>query len=360
MVANKALQRDWSSLPPELLNLFAKKLHEISDFLRFRAVCTAWYSSTNITDLPLQFPWILEKRRDPLEADLCFYSVPFGKIYTINAPKFFGKHIFMLSNGYICVFMHIDWDSLGKHTFHEALLNPLTNHEIPIPAYSFGLSASFIKPWQNQMGFHMVCTGHLADQKLKLLSYHIGQSNWCELTLASAERNWNIFHLSGMLFMVERESGSTKVVDIATDTLAFVIPPIEGYSPKGRTYIVDACGDILRVFQHYDISEGLYHYWFDVQRLDISRSSSPRWIKVKCIGNQALFVDVFDCFVLCASDFAGIRANCIYSLMKIYQGMHKEYLYRVERIDIETGAREHVPCHLKEPDRWFVPSLRHL
>ncbi|KAJ3684290.1 hypothetical protein LUZ61_013454 [Rhynchospora tenuis] len=361
------LERDWSSLPQEVLNLFAKKLHEISDFLHFRAVCTAWCSSTKITDLPLQFPWILERRRYPNLSKLCFCSVPFGKIYTINAPKLSGKDICRLSDGYILVFVDTDTDSSAEYNFHEALLNPLNDDEIFIPRYGIDLCATFIGPWQNQKGIHMVCTELIDDQKPKLLSYHLGQDNWCELTLASDAMDCDIFYLNGMLFMLDRYSGSTKVMDITTNTLAYVIPPIEGNSMwrhsnlrYGKTFIVDACGDILRVFRHRDPSEDLYGYWFDVHRLDITRSSSPCWIKVNNIGNQALFVDMTDCFALCASDSAGIKANCIYSLMRIFLGMQEGLLHSIERIDIETGAREQIPCPLEEPNSWFVPNLQRL
>ncbi|KAJ4753085.1 F-box SKIP23-like protein [Rhynchospora pubera] len=206
------------------------------------------------------------------------------------------------------------------------------------------------------MGVRMLC--HRYHQNPKLASFHLGQDNWCELTLTLADNNCDIFYLNGMIFMVN-ECGSTKVMDIAADTLAYVIPPSEEYLPHGRTFIVDACGDILRVV-HHNFGD-LHHYWFDFHRMDISESSSPHWVKVNNIGDQILFVDKFDCFVLCASDFAGIRANCIYALMKINQRMQeKEYLYRVERIYIETGAREHVPCPLKEPESWFVPNLQRL
>ncbi|KAJ4807367.1 F-box family protein [Rhynchospora pubera] len=333
LVQSTSLERDWSSLPPEVLNLFAKKLNEISDFLRFRAVCTAWCSSTKITDLPLQFPWILENRRYPHESDLCFYSVPFGKMYTINAPKFSGKENSRLSNGYMLVHIHTDTDSLGKCTFHKALLNPLNNHEIRLPGYGFGLSATFIGPWQNERGVHMVCTEHIDDQQPKLLSYHLGQDNWCELSLAPDAMKCNMFYLNGMLFMVERESGGTKVMDITTNTLAYVIPPIECYLPMGKTFIIDACGHILRVFRHHHPSEDLYRYWFDVHRHH------------HLVGS---------------SDSAGIKGNCIYSLMRIFLGMQEGFLHSIERIDIETGAREHVPCPLEEPDSWFVPNLQRL
>ncbi|KAJ3708542.1 hypothetical protein LUZ61_012247 [Rhynchospora tenuis] len=64
MEAKEDQLRDWSSLLPEILNLIAKNLSEISDFVRFRAVCKAWRFSTPITDQPLQFPWIVYRHEE--------------------------------------------------------------------------------------------------------------------------------------------------------------------------------------------------------------------------------------------------------------------------------------------------------
>ncbi|KAJ3684323.1 hypothetical protein LUZ61_013487 [Rhynchospora tenuis] len=354
MEAKEDLERDWSSLLPEVLNLISKKLGEVSDFVRFRAVCRAWCSSNTINDLPPQFPWILENRESPYESDPRFYSIPFGKIYTINASKSLGNMLLRPSDGYFKLYHGAD---------EIAFLNPLNNHKISLPAYDFDYEYSYwIGPRKNQIGklvVYVVCFGHAEFQTPKLVSCHLGQDKWCELNLDSDYLNCDLnscylFYHKHMLFNVERHTGVTKVTDIVTGNRAYVIPPIEGYLAKQVEFIVDASRDILRVFLHYN---GLYYYWFDVYRLDLIGSSSPCWVKINSIGNQALFIDAYGCFALGASDFTGIKENCIYSFKRINRIWDGPF-YVVEKIDIETGAREQLSCPLKEPALWFVPSLQ--
>ncbi|KAJ1702090.1 hypothetical protein LUZ63_001869 [Rhynchospora breviuscula] len=164
-----------------------------------------------------------------------------------------------------------------------------------------------------------------------------------------------------MLFSVERTTGATKVTNIADGTLAYVIPPVEGHLGNCAEYLLeDSQGDILRV-PRYDpqFIDGL-----DVYRLDVAKKNGlPCWVKVNNISNQALFIDGngwLGGFVLRASHLSGIKENCIYFLKNIYRGLRIKPSYGVERIDIETGEREYLPCPLKEPVSWFVPSLRHL
>ncbi|KAJ3688688.1 hypothetical protein LUZ61_017852 [Rhynchospora tenuis] len=373
MEAKEALERDWSSLLPEVLNLIAGNLTEITDFVRFRAVCTAWSSSATIADLPLQFPWILEERHC-YEDDLRFYSIPFGKIYNIHAAKSLGKMFMRPSDKYIQLF---------SMTGQRSLLNPLNDHEIPLPAYDCDDYPCIKGPWKNRMGVHMVCYGPPGYQKYpKLVSCQFDQDKWCELVLGLDYANCdlgdcNLFYLNGMLFNVDSDTGVTKVTDVATNTLAYVIPPVEGYLGKNTEYtqvngdirrvfeqydssaecIMDASGDILRVFRYYDSSAGWCHYSFVIHRLDVNESGSVFWVKVDNIGNHALFLGMDGGFVLQANDFAGIKRNCIYFSMKMFAGICEAPLYRVEKIDIETGAREQLPCPLKEPQGWFVPVL---
>ncbi|KAJ4785618.1 F-box SKIP23-like protein (DUF295) [Rhynchospora pubera] len=358
MEAKKALQRDWSSLPIEVLNLIAKKLGEISDFVRFRAVCTAWRFSTPSTDLPQQFPWILMKHQNT--TDLSFYSIPSNKIYSIHASKSLGKWLYGPLEGYMLADLY--YQSLWEFgdpfalTLQPSLFNPLNNHEIPLPTYDFeGLPYRF-----SCMGEYVFSYGYADYQKPKLVFWHLGQANWCELNLTSDYVNCKHICLKGMIFNVERDTGVTKVINVTTGTLAYVIPPIEGHSAAGSEFIVDAFGEILRFFQHNSPYAGLvYDAWFDVHRLETKENGSRCWVKVDSIGNQAVFVDSYSCFVLKAHDFTGIKRNCIYFLTRINHGQEAPK-YGVERIDIMTGAREYLPCPLKEPKSWFVPSLQRL
>ncbi|KAJ1702089.1 hypothetical protein LUZ63_001868 [Rhynchospora breviuscula] len=348
--SNEAQEKDWVALPPDVLNLIAKLFNEITHFVRFRAVCPSWRSSTPVTDLAPQFPWILDNRKDPHDPNLSFYSVTFNKIYTINAPSSLNKTLSGHSDGYMFTFSQR----------HQAvsLLNPLNNHHIPLPAYQLVGNPQWIGPRETQMGEYVVCYGHSGHQSPKLVFCHPSQNYWRELELSSDYTDCHHFYLKGMLFSVERITGATKVTNIADGTLAYVIPPVEGHLAQVAEYLVeDSRGDILRVPRHNPrFINGL-----DVYRLDVAtKNGLPRWVKVNNIGNQALFIDKDGGFVLRASHLSGIKENCIYFLKKIYMGVHIEPSYGVERIDIETSAREHIPCPLKEPVSWLVPSLCHL
>ncbi|KAJ4746927.1 F-box SKIP23-like protein (DUF295) [Rhynchospora pubera] len=348
--SNEAQERDWASLPPDVLNLIAKLLNEITHFVRFRAVCPSWRSSTPVTYLAPQFPWILDKRKDPHDPNLSFYSIPFNKIYTINAPSYLNKILSGHSDGYMF--------TLSQRHQAVSLLNPLNNHDIPLPTYQLVGSPHWIGPQQTKMGEYVVCYGHSGHQSPKLVFYHPGQNYLQELELSSDYTDCHHFYLRGMLFSIERTSGATKVTNIADGTLAYVIPPIEGHLGNCAEYLVeDSRGDILRV-PRYNPS---FINSFDVYKLDVAtKSGLPCWVKVNNIGNQALFMDRDGGFALRASHLSGIKENCVYFLKKIFIRVYMEPSYGIERMDIETGAKEHLPCPLKEPISWFVPSLRHL
>ncbi|KAJ3684326.1 hypothetical protein LUZ61_013490 [Rhynchospora tenuis] len=355
-VEKQVVERDWSSLPPELLNLFAKNLTEISDFVCFRAVCTAWRSSTPVTDLPPQFPWIIEMEFYNPIGPLRFHSLPLGKVHNFHNPQFVCKWHVLQSDGYI---------QISKY----CLLKPLNNQHVHLPPYNFTAPFHWIGPRRNRLGepvVHVISFDSLGCRP-RLFSYHFGQDKWSELKLHSDCINREpVFYINHMLFNVQKFMGVTKVTEAATGTLAYVIPPVEGYSPEATQhsseYIVDASGDILRVSQHhgpYDpYGHSEYNYRFDVYRLEVSKSGSECWVKVDNIGHQALFLDKYNSFVLRANDIAGIKRNCIYFLARIYDNNNVAFS-RVERIDIETGAREHLLCPF-EAKCWFVPSLQSL
>ncbi|KAJ3684325.1 hypothetical protein LUZ61_013489 [Rhynchospora tenuis] len=350
-------ERDWSSLPPEVLNLFAKNLTEISDFVRFRAVCKAWRSSTPVTDLPPQFPWIIENNGWNRTGLLRFHSLPLGKVYTFKNPQrqLIYDRTLGQSDGYICL------SSIIEGQFY--ILNPLSNHDVLLPPYNFyRYCYKWIGSRQNHLGEPVAHVIAFDFSTPSLDSCHFGQDKWCELKFDSACMNFceRFFYINHMIFNVQISSGVTKVTDAATGNLAYVIPPVDGYSPdatqRSSEYIVDASGDILLVSLHHGDSE--YIDRFDIYRLDVSKSGSECWVKVDNIGHQALFLDKYNSFVLRANDIAEIKRNCIYLLTGVFDG--HEPFPSVERIDIETGAREHLLCSFDYAESWFVPSLQSL
>jgi Protein of unknown function (DUF295) len=357
MEATKIQESDWSSLLPEMLNLIARNLSEISDFVRFRAVCRAWRLSTPITDQPPQFPWILERSRDDEYWDepyLRFYSIPSNKIHTIHASNVLNKR---LSNraleGHLL---------LWHHTRQFSLINPLNNDDILLPAFPCEIRYRYwVAHQQNQKGDKsFFCGFHGPDSNYKFAFCHTGQDNWCELKLEFDYNCYRKFYLKGMLFIIEQGTRATKVIDISTGSLFYTVPPVfENPLQQGIVDLVEVSGDILRVHQFHD--QPFTTYYFDIHRMDAVESGSPCWVDVKNIGDHALFIDNNCCFALRANSSCGIKANCIYYFKKIITGrLPYGYSVVLERVDIMTDARELLPCPFKEMACWFAPTLHHL
>jgi Protein of unknown function (DUF295) len=353
----QALERnkDWSSLPSEVLNLIAKQIREISDFVRFRAVCAAWRFSTPATDLPPQFPWIHEYQASRGEPDLRFYSMSFDKFYTIHSSKSSDQWLSELSQGYFLAKLY----DFSRSITHLCLLNPLINDEIPIP------SCKYYPSWfwhrQNQIGeYGVYCALPYPNFSPKLAFCHLGQDRWCDLKFECNLRKASHFVLKDMLFTVDRDTGVTTATDITTGALAFVVPPVQRHLRRGCFHFLEAFGDILAVFGHYNGPSDLFYH--EVHRLDVNESTgSLYWSEIKNIGDHALFIDLNGAFILKANDLAGIKANCIYFFKRTFVSRGR-MLYKMVRINIETGAKEHRQCPIifRSQVGWFVPNLCHL
>ncbi|KAJ3705120.1 hypothetical protein LUZ61_008825 [Rhynchospora tenuis] len=422
MESNEAQERDWSSLPPDVLNLIAKKVGEITDFVRFRAVCTSWCSSTPVSSLPPQFPWIFRNHINPRDLKVAFYSIPLDKFYNFHTPNSFVKEFFVKefkgpSEGYIymlsrfyphqnelnkqvtssrqrnlkAVFAdiwtglvtgsrsnHYDrsslqnicgYSTLGPVIGQLSLFNPLNNHEFILPAYDFGEYAHYIGTWQNQLQEYVICYGKSGLQNLILVSWRPGQDNWHEVNLDSSYVTCSHFYLKRMLYSVERATGITIITDIATGSLVCVVPPIEGYPNHIINYLVEASGDILRVIRYGDqgqqppMCKPPMCEWFDVYKLDENKNGSPCWVKVTSIGDHALFIDLHYALTLEANDSAMIKRNSIYFMRLVgmnYMYRERPPLYDVKIMNIDTGAIEYLARDLSGSPQWFVPNLHHL
>ncbi|KAJ1700738.1 hypothetical protein LUZ63_000517 [Rhynchospora breviuscula] len=417
MESNESQERDWSSLPPDLLNLIAKKVGEITNFVRFRAVCTSWCSSTPVSDLPPQFPWIFRDHITPGDLTVSFYSIPLDKFYNFHAPnssvkEFMSKEFKGPSEGYIYMVSHFFhqnhhknelnlqvtttssrqrnlksvfaniWailvtgsqlnrsvQSSFQNTFHYSspgslisqlsLFNPLNNHEFILPAYDFGKLPCYFRAWKNQLQEYVIYYGNYGCPHNKLVSWRLGQANWCQVNLDSNNVYYDYFFLKGMLFSVKRDTGIIKVTDIGTGTLVSVLPSIEGYSNYIRGYLVEASGDILRVIRNRDQHPlPLTSELFEVYRLDENKNGSPCWVKVRSIGDYALFIDLNHALILKANDLAMIKRNSIYFMRRV--DMNCGTFYDVKRMNIDTGAVEYLARDLSGSPQWFVPNLHHL
>lgn len=344
-------ERDWSSLPPELLNLTAKKLLEICDFIRFRAVCKTWRSSVPVSDLPPQFPWILQHRK----SRLLFYSTPFDKVYTIPGPNSLHKKLFGPSNGYLLARLYDRVASGGTGPLIDrlSLLNPLNGDEISLPAKETGSSLTWIGPWQGQVGEYVYYFGHNLIT-CKLTFCLPGDDEWRKIEIGDYHARCK-FIFKNMIFSATEGTRVIEIIDIDTGTLicAIPVPPSHG-DLVGPAHLVEVSGEILRVCE-CDQRQCL----FNVHRLEFGDGSGPpSWIEVNNIGNDALFIDMHGGFSLRADESAGIRANSIYFFKSVYAGKNWQNKYEIYMIDIATGGKARISCPLREPHSWYIPNLR--
>lgn len=116
---------DWAELNPDILRLIAKKVGDISNFIRFRAVCKYWRSVVPPSNLPQQLPYVIQfKRKSASSFDIQFGSLFANITHTlsIQISQLKGQPLVcsLLTSGYVLLrfFQSKTW----------ILLNPLTGY----------------------------------------------------------------------------------------------------------------------------------------------------------------------------------------------------------------------------------------
>ncbi|KAJ3706416.1 hypothetical protein LUZ61_010121 [Rhynchospora tenuis] len=145
----------WTNLPAEIVQLISEKVKSISDYVRFRAVCSLWRSASHPKPqhLPPQIPWLMVVPRFQDENDegiLLFYDLWESKVHRLQLPDMIGVRCCASYGGWLFI---IGAD--GREVF---LLNPLTHARIRLPSLSSPVKSlgadcdpdplrDFIAPW---------------------------------------------------------------------------------------------------------------------------------------------------------------------------------------------------------------------
>ncbi|KAJ3687852.1 hypothetical protein LUZ61_017016 [Rhynchospora tenuis] len=123
--------RDWAHLPPEIVESISEKVKSITDFARFRAVCSPWRSATppKPLHLPPQLPWLmLQYHSDDGNGIRFFYDVWESKMRELHLPEIIGMTCSGSYRGWLLL-----TTTCGGHVF---LLNPLTRDRIQLPPFT--------------------------------------------------------------------------------------------------------------------------------------------------------------------------------------------------------------------------------
>ncbi|KAJ3706238.1 hypothetical protein LUZ61_009943 [Rhynchospora tenuis] len=328
---------DWSNLPTDLLQDISKKLHDIFDFVYFRAVCKKWRSATSISDLPPQLPWLLEHRLTVRNNEtLRFYSIFSDKIRTIHCPPARDKYLSGPSHGYLYSSRTSTYDSL-KPEF--SLLNPITKDVLPIECMRY------YRPFLVCMGPDPIGSyDYMAFMDVSFSQtigfYQLHNRQWNYVQMPSRELNLNHACLKGTYYMNEDGTGDTVVVDIACGS-SCIIPSPKTPDSSDHVYFVESAGKILRIVKQSNQSFDIYHLHVE------DEIGQSRWVKINSIGDQILFLDWRGGISITASPSTGLRGNCVY-----YLGTPG-----LQKYNIEDGQTENVLCPFLNGSTWFVPNV---
>ncbi|KAJ3706239.1 hypothetical protein LUZ61_009944 [Rhynchospora tenuis] len=327
---------DWSDLPVEMLQEISDKLHDIFDFVHFRAVCKKWREAISISDLPPQLPWILEERENVKDRDsqsLRFYSLFSDKIRTIHCPPACGKYLYGPSHGYLYSF------DLNYNGPTHSLMNPLTKDEVTIEIRRHS------DPYVVCMGPDPIRSNNYMSFRVDFLSetmgfYHPRTCEWNYVEVPVCD--WNAGHacLRGAFYINKPDTGATVVVNIACDS-SFVIPPPKTPVIPDFVYFVESAGKILRIVPFLDLNLAS-PFCLDIFQLDVKDEiDQSRWVNTNSIGNQILFLDESYGISITASPSTGLNGNCVYYLLgsevykyNISDGQAKKVLSFVKRKDL--------------------------
>ncbi|XP_078167224.1 F-box protein SKIP23-like [Carex rostrata] len=303
---------DWADLPFDVVLLIYKKLYDTFDYTNFRAVCKWWRAAAPLSEHPPQLPLFLQSEylRSP-EFEL--YSLFNGHTRRIHVPEAFKKEFSGQSQGHLVTYNFYTGNT-------PALLNPFTRVELPLPFINFDNFkplhvGSISDPIQssNEMVIYMrSCldgyqyVGHRKNDDTVWELKEI--MPYCLEPYAAYHR--------GRVFLNNFRNYSTIIIDLASGNKFDVgLPP--NTVPYDFSCLGEGTGAMLGIQRrfcsrhNYDFIP-LKNCWFEVYRLD-EEQKPPCWVKLSDIGDLMIFLNSNNSgFCLSASDFQGIKGNCIY------------------------------------------------
>ncbi|KAJ4772603.1 F-box protein skip23 [Rhynchospora pubera] len=122
--------RDWAHLPPEVVELISERVKSITDYVRFRAVCSPWRTTALPKPrqrLPPQLPWLMLPH---CWNDLSWVS--FDDVWESKTRRF---HLPVTRDMEFCG-CYCGWIMVADHLGKEVLLvNPLIQTRIQLPPF---------------------------------------------------------------------------------------------------------------------------------------------------------------------------------------------------------------------------------
>ncbi|KAG9451088.1 hypothetical protein H6P81_011053 [Aristolochia fimbriata] len=366
-------------LPLDVMALIAKRMANVIDFIRARAVCHYWKSIFTLENYSpsRQVPWLMLAEREDSDVRR-FFNPSTSEIYEIPLPEVWHRKIAGSAHGWLVTM----GDDREIHLF-----NPLTRVQIKLPP----LQMYDVSDWIWIPSYHLARSLHKvvlpsrpSDRDFLVLALYTtmcmgaifrpGDKAW---TLVGGENDWRLFDdlirykgniytvdINGWFGMFDFSSEPRAIKLGCLPSLPTAVDPLNPWC-RYTKYLVELSGDLLiivrRVFNSWQIvidddlilPEVVLSYkttCFKVYKLD-QIQPNLMWVEVKDLGDYSVFVGQNTSFIVKASQEGGWwRRNCIY-FTDDNGGVY----------NLEDGTfQDHyqgLSCSYHSPPVWFTPSL---
>ncbi|XP_058190640.1 putative F-box protein At3g25750 [Rhododendron vialii] len=342
---------DWASLPEELLVLVLRRLIQLSDYIRFGAVCKPWHAAADLQkdhrrrelvhkpELPMLL--IPPPAKTAEEADYhCrrLYSVTRRKVLNLELRVPYPRRCCGSSHGWLATENEADAGI--------TLLNPFSGKSFRFPKVSLD---QYIKPtmrhkFSYELHILKVVLSHdpalmpnndfvvvaIFDMMRSLAYIKPGDNKWTYIPpIIMSSLTDAIYHL-GKFYVVDVYSGIFCV-----DISSFRKPRVEVVAPRtptkaNKAYIVKSRGEDLLLVQRFLEWRGKPRRWvtscfkiFKVLGLGGGSSGAGssaaasdgqivERVEIHSLDDDTLFLGDNYSLSVSASDYPGCRPNCIY------------------------------------------------
>ncbi|XXG72548.1 hypothetical protein AAC387_Pa07g1617 [Persea americana] len=325
---------NWVDLHKDLL----ERIHDfctIPDQIQMQSVCKSWRSILKHA-IPRELPWLMmlpnnskskqeedeeeEEENPPPDVDArLFYSLPKQKFHTIPLPEMIGKRCCgSLQNGWLMI---VD-DKLDISLFH-----PWSKKKVDLPHRStfkhdiFECGIYHIRSALSDDGNVLVFLygfGHLAFCRMGNAAYTVIRSGIDESMDDVIYHKGQFYAVSqvGTVYLLHIEEGFppcgeklTSYLDspICFSLYRYLVPDILTDSMFVITRKVNS------VNQGFPVHKTIH---FDIYRISLEQGSHDKklkkFTKVESLGQRVVFLGYNYPMIVMASQFSGLKGNCIY------------------------------------------------
>ncbi|PHT37780.1 hypothetical protein CQW23_21353 [Capsicum baccatum] len=309
---------NWAELPKDLIDLIAKCVKLIEDFIAFGVVCTSWRNSetkVNFDFLSPQLPLLMlaDKGDDYRE----FYSLSKKKVSHVFLPEVRERECYP-TEGWICNVKFDTTEMTLLHPFSRISIQLLLKKELWASAERFperrtryqcmsiavlSMSPSFTSDYVLTISYYaynfLACwrPGDLNWTYVDLdhhggvssMIYHKGQF-YC---VTNSGQIW-VFGVPGPSIPQPIVVKATKVVHIANTIFG------------NYGYLIELSGALLIIFRYRRLAGG---DTFRVFEIDVNEVELK---KINTLGDYAIFVGLNGALCIDSSNFTEVKSNHIY------------------------------------------------